>query len=70
MDMTQLNGHEASVLAFIARFPKSKDATRLAKTLDGAAKEIAEALLKGRSAATDVSSSAAARAMRNWAAAS
>ena len=67
MDMTQLNGHEASVLAFIARSPRSQEAARLAKTLTGHASQIADTLINGATATTDVSTGAAAEAMRKWA---
>jgi hypothetical protein len=45
--MTKLNGREASILAFIARFPASSEAKRLSRTLEGPAKRIADSLLDG-----------------------
>jgi hypothetical protein len=66
--MTQLTGQEASILAFIARFPDSADASELAKSLSGRSRKIADALIKRHSKGSrDASSSAAARAVRAWA---
>lgn len=67
MEMTELTADDASILAFIARAPKSREAAQLAKRLQGPAKDIAEALMNESNQQTDVGT--AAQAMRKWAAA-
>ena len=67
--MTKLDGREASILAFIARFPSSSEAARLARTLNGPAKKIADSLLYG-SLTPGKGEQAAAEISQKWAAAS
>ena len=44
--MTQLSEHEASVLAFVQRFPTSRDSTQLVGKLRGEAQKIGRAIIR------------------------